>query len=288
MCRLVAYLGGDVLLDDVLVKPVNSLVSQSLKARETDIPTNGDGFGLGWYAPAISEEPALFTAISPAWSNRNLVNLSAKIKSPAFLAHVRAASEGGVTTYNCHPFMYKQWLFMHNGGVGAFMQIKRHLRHLLDDDIYNWIKGETDSEHFFALFLQLAKGHDLTKLDVVADVFEETIRQVLELVQRFDLSDESYFNMVISDGRRMLASRFCSDPKITPESLHYALGNRLISRAVDHSGDLLLQAQGAQNCILIASEQLSDVAHEWHDVPPNHLIMVEHDMQTKLRALKVK
>ena len=69
MCRLAAYLGQtEVLLEDVLVKPVNSLVSQSLKARETDVMTNGDGFGLGWYVPKISSEPALFTSTTPTLS----------------------------------------------------------------------------------------------------------------------------------------------------------------------------------------------------------------------------
>jgi glutamine amidotransferase len=287
MCRLVAYLGHDILLDDVLVKPINSLVNQSLLALETNVFTNGDGFGLGWYAPSISDEPALFTAISPAWSDRNLVNLSAKIRAPAFFAHVRAATEGGVSMYNCHPFMYKQWLFMHNGEIGNFIEIKRHLRRLLDDDIYNWIKGETDSEHFFALFLQLAKGRDLTKLDVVAEVLEDTMRKILDLVRRFKPTAVSHFNMVIGDGRRLVASRFCSDPTITPESMHYTTGSRLISRAVDHSGDALLLHQGEQQCILIASEKLSDVASEWHDVRPHHILLVEHDIQIKQRPLNL-
>ena len=287
MCRFVAYLGQDILLDDVLVKPVNSLVSQSLMARETTILTNGDGFGLGWYAPLISDEPALYTAITPAWSNRNLVNLSAKIKSPAFFAHARAASEGGVTTFNCHPFVYKQWMFMQNGGIAEFVKIKRHLRRLLDDDIYNWIKGETDSEHFFALFLQLAKGRDLTQLEVVVETLENTINQVIDLVKRFDASEACYFNLAITDGRRLLATRFCSDQSIVPESLHYASGSRLISRAVDHPGDPLLQHQGEQLCILIASEKLSDVEIEWHDVLPGQVIMVEHDIRIKVRALNI-
>lgn len=57
MCRLVAYVGDDILLEDVLVKPSDSIVKQSLHAIESTIPTNGDGFGLGWYVPQISPEP---------------------------------------------------------------------------------------------------------------------------------------------------------------------------------------------------------------------------------------
>jgi glutamine amidotransferase len=115
-----------------LVKPVNSIVMQSLHARESTIPTNGDGFGLGWYVPSISVEPALFMSISPAWNDRNLLHLTAKIKSPCFFAHVRAASSGGVANYNCHPFIHEQWMLMHNGRINDFIVIKRHLRHLLE------------------------------------------------------------------------------------------------------------------------------------------------------------
>src|SRR5215216_2121688 len=97
MCRFVAFIGEETLLQDILVKPYNSIVMQSLHARETKIPTNGDGFGLGWYAKKISPHPALFTSIAPAWNDRNLLSLTSKIKSKCFFAHVRAASAGGVT-----------------------------------------------------------------------------------------------------------------------------------------------------------------------------------------------
>jgi len=183
MCRIVAYLGCPSVLADVLVTPKNSIVMQSLHARETNLRVNGDGFGVGWYVPEISTSPALFTSISPAWNDHNLLHLTAKTKSPCFFAHVRSASTGGVTKYNCHPFIYGNWMFMHNGEINDFILIKRHLRHLLDDDIYDWIKGATDSEHLFALFLQLAKNRDLTQLSTVADVLQETLQKNCRIKQ---------------------------------------------------------------------------------------------------------
>ena len=81
MCRLIAYLGQELLLEDVLVKPGNSIIMQSLHSRESEVPTNGDGFGVGWYNPQLGETPGLFTSISPAWNDRNLLHLTAKIKS---------------------------------------------------------------------------------------------------------------------------------------------------------------------------------------------------------------
>ncbi|STX29423.1 glutamine amidotransferase [Legionella beliardensis] len=284
MCRLVAYLGSEILLEEILVKPSNSIVMQSLKARESTVPTNGDGFGLGWYTPSISSEPALFVSIFPAWSDRNLLYLTAKIKSSSFFAHVRAASVGGTNNYNCHPFVYKQWMLMHNGGISDFMSVKRHLRHLLDDDIYNWIQGETDSEHLFALFLQLAKGKDLTQLAVVADTLQETIKQINQLVKQYGTTnDPSLFNICLTDGQRIVASRYSSNKKIKPESMHYSAGSIWLTPKDRYYRP---KRTDVHDCVLITSERLNDFKAEWQSVPPNHFLLVDTERRIHLRKLK--
>lgn len=280
MCRLVAYMGPDILLEDVLVNPINSIVMQSLHARESRMPTNGDGFGLGWYMPAISPEPGLFTSISPAWNDRNLLNLTAKIKSPCFFAHVRAASATGVTNYNCHPFLHEQWMLMHNGDIHDFITIKRHLRHLLDDDIYHWIQGETDSEHLFALFLQLAKGRDLAQLSVVADVLMETLATITQLIKTFATPGSSTYNICLTDGRRLLATRYSTDKRIKPESLHYSVGSEFVLRDGRYR---MLQEGEKRDCILVTSEKLTNIEADWHLVPANSLMMVDTDLQFERR-----
>lgn len=277
MCRFVAYLGAEILLEDILVKPINSIVMQSLHARESTIPTNGDGFGVGWYAPRISDEPALFTSVSPAWNDRNLLNLTAKIQSPCFFAHVRAAGTGGVTNYNCHPFVYGPWMLMHNGDINDFILVKRHLRHLLDDDIYHWIQGETDSEHLFALFLQLAKGKDLSNLSIVAETLQETIYEINQLVKQYTKNNDSYYNICLSDGKRIIASRYCTEKNTVPESLHYFIGNCFY----DH----LLLLEDQHEAVLISSEKLNDINADWQDVPANSLLLIDSDRSIELRAL---
>ena len=128
MCRFIAYIGEPILLDEILFKPKNSLIRQSIHAREASEPLNGDGFGLGWYMVDGHKSPGIFVSTQPAWNDQNLAHISSKIRSGCFFAHVRAASEGGVSKYNCHPFQYKHLLFMHNGGIGGFKKIKRALR----------------------------------------------------------------------------------------------------------------------------------------------------------------
>jgi glutamine amidotransferase len=284
MCRLVAYLGHDVLLEDVLVKPSNSIVMQSLNARESSVRTNGDGFGLGWYAPSIDDTPALFRSIYPAWNDSNLLNLTAKIKSPCFFAHVRAASEGGVTHYNCHPFVHGSWMLMHNGGIYDFIRIKRHLRRLLDDDIYNWIQGETDSEHLFALFIQTAKGRNLQKLSVVAEVVEETFAKIADLIERYAEPGPNYFNLCLTDGRRFFVTRYCSDKTLRPESMHYSVGSRFVAKKGRFH---MMQEEKQHGSLIISSEKLTNFRTEWHDVEENHLLMIDTDLSIQTQALSL-
>lgn len=281
MCRLVAYIGKDILLEDVLVKPINSIIMQSLHARESTIPTNGDGFGLGWYTPDISPEPALFTSIFPAWNDRNLLHLTAKIKSNCFFAHIRAASVGGINPYNCHPFIYGQWMFMHNGDIYNFVAIKRHLRHLLDDEIYQWIQGETDSEHFFALLLQLSRGKDLTQLDTIADIFEEALSIISQLIKQYSETGPSFFNVCLTDGKRLIASRYCSDKDTTPESLHYLPDSSFALPESFHR-----QKQSSKHPgVMISSETLTDFKKEWREVPANHLLLVDEECRVRLQHI---
>ena len=49
MCRWLAYSGSPVLLEELLVKPVHSLIDQSKHSRLGATTLNGDGFGVGWY-----------------------------------------------------------------------------------------------------------------------------------------------------------------------------------------------------------------------------------------------
>jgi len=175
MCRLMAYKGTPIIMDKLLYQPKNSLVNQSIHAREIEEPLNGDGFGVGWYVPELNYEPITFVSVNPAWSNRNLRNLAPKIKTDCMIAHVRAASVGDVSENNCHPFQYKNLLMAHNGGIEDFSKIKRAVREPLSDELYNWIKGQTDSEHIFAFMLnELFKNHKAVSPEAVFDSLEIT------------------------------------------------------------------------------------------------------------------
>ena len=227
MCRFIAYIGKPLILDEVLFKPINSLIKQSSHAREMKEPLNGDGFGLGWYAPEVDSSPALFKSIQPAWNDMNLKYLASKIRSNCFLAHVRSASRDNVSQNNCHPFHHKQYLFMHNGDIGGFDKIKRHIQRELSNECYDLIQGQTDSEHFFALFLENFNKLKISfNVDAVATILNETIKEIEHLKQINNITEVSFINAAITDGNNMVAIRHVSNTNATPLSLYYTSGEQ--------------------------------------------------------------
>lgn len=165
MCRLLAYFGtAEASLLDLFIRPSHSIIKQSYGARErlgdglSGLPSllNADGFGVAWYAPEESGDPTpgCYVSTSPAWNDANLPRLCAKLSSHLVLAHIRAASLGAaVTLPNCHPFISGRYALQHNGHIGCFAGLKRRILATLSDRALASVRGTTDSEHLFALFL---------------------------------------------------------------------------------------------------------------------------------------
>ena len=86
-----------------------------------------------------------------AEEQRNLRDLARHIETPLLFAHIRASSGSPIQQTNCHPFRYGRWLWMHNGVIRDFHEVKRDLVLAIDPDLYPSIEGSTDSEAFFYL-----------------------------------------------------------------------------------------------------------------------------------------
>ncbi|HLR24381.1 MAG TPA: class II glutamine amidotransferase [Fodinibius sp.] len=276
MCRLLAYKGPSVILDDLLYESEHSIIKQSYNAMEMDEPLNGDGFGVGWYARTLSPEPAVFASVRPAWNNQNLQYMAPKIESDCVFAHVRSASVGSVNKLNCHPFHHKNFLMMHNGGIENFEEIRRPLLAMLSDARFRDIKGQTDSEHIFALFLNhLDQLNDTSNLRHYRDALKHTVDDIVELKQQYGLQAASSLNLLITDGSRMIGSRLVTDSNEKPLSLHYATGHRFECQdsMLTIQGD---PEEGAQHkAVLIASERLNEHAQNWQDIPANHYFSID-------------
>lgn len=285
MCRFVIYLGPSIPIADLVTRPAHSLIRQSYKARERQEPLNGDGFGLAWYAPDISRHPATFRDVTPAWNNENLANLARVTQSGTILAHVRAATQGlSVIQTNCHPFTAGRFAFMHNGNVSGFWQRRRHFLNLFSDDAFTAVRGTTDSEHMFGLFLDNmarkvskvdgeAVSQDVeTSLADMAASLSETLSQVAELVAEEEQT--STLNLAVSDGDQVVVSRCVVGDEAHANTLYVHSGKRYVCDDNDESH--FAEPDGDGEAIIIASEPLF-ARESWQAVPMNHLVLVDSD-----------
>ena len=207
MCRLAAYAGPSIPLENIIVRPRHSLLEQSQHATEAKLAVNGDGFGIAWYDQ--SDEPGLYRDVLPAWSDGNLTSLCRMVRSRLFLAHVRASTVGETSRQNCHPFSFGRWSFCHNGQVPHFPAIERDLEQALPDTLYRARLGTTDSEMIFLTLL--ANGLE----DDPQGAMDTTIAQLGSGVQPVKIT------CVFSDGQTLFGFRYASDgPAPTLYSSH--------------------------------------------------------------------
>ncbi len=267
MCRWLAYAGPEIFMDALLIRPQHSLIDQSLHAKMNFVPgegkwtTNGDGFGLGWYG--ARPFPGLYRSIRPAWNDENLRHLAQQIRSNHFFAHVRAASPGTeVQRTNSHPFLYKNWLFQHNGDVGDFSRLRRDLQCAVAPHLFHHIRGTTSSETLF--YLALTYGLENDPLDAL----RRTIDFVETLRDRHGVETPAHLTLAVTNGRTIYALRYASHGQ--PKTLFYSLNLRAI-RELD--GDYEAIPPGAR---ILVSEPLDDLSEDWAPVPESSFVIMEN------------
>jgi glutamine amidotransferase len=249
------YSGSPIVLHSLLYEPAHSLIDQSRRAHLGTQTTNGDGFGIGWYEPGVAE-PALFRGIGPAWSDRNLRELAAHVRSGLFFAHVRASTGTAVQETNCHPFRYQRWLWMHNGSIARFRELKRDLVLAIDPDLFPAIEGSTDSEVMF--YLALTFG---LRDDPVAAV-ERMVGYVEATANDHGIADPMQMTVATSDGERVWGFRYASAGR--PRSLFYSTD---VATLVALHPDLPILRDLSDESRIIVSEPLGELAGAWNEAP---------------------
>jgi predicted glutamine amidotransferase len=272
MCRWLAYSGSPILLKDMLYRGTNSLVDQSLHSRLGAEPTNGDGFGVGWYG--APDTPGVFHSIEPAWNDQNLRELAGHISSPLFFTHIRAAIGSAVQQTNCHPFRHDNWLFMHNGYINEFGKIKRDLVLAVDPSLFPEIKGQADTEVLFYLALTFGLQDDPPA------AVEQAIGLVEAVAESHGVAHPFQGTVATTDGESVWAFRYSSEHK--SRSLFYTTDIPTLRNQHPDREELREFSDDAR---LIVSEPLSDVAGVWNEVPESTCGIIGPD-RAEMRAFR--
>ncbi|MEU6670409.1 class II glutamine amidotransferase [Streptomyces sp. NPDC046727] len=229
-----------------------------------------DGTGLGYFTgdgtPHIDKAPIA------AYQDRAFAQDARQAQSVTFLAHLRFASTGSLDVRNTHPFQQDGRLFAHNGVIEGLDQ--------LDDRLgadRTLVKGDTDSERFFALITQETREHDG---DVTAGI-EHAAAWVARNLPVYAL------NLILVTPDQLWALRYPETHELYV--LERPAGGQHGSRHLDHSGShgrmrIHSANLAAQPAVIVASERMDDNPH-WRLMEPGELVHVGPDLHTDRRVV---
>lgn len=215
MCRLAAYIGPALRLEELLLKPTHSLVKQSWAPREMmEARLNADGYGFGWFDQ--SGKPLRYRQTMPIWTDPNLPELGRGLESDVWVAVVRSATTNiPINLANTMPYADEKFQFMHNGYINNFSRTLRScLRREFKFEFEDLIEGNTDSEHLFILFKQI-----MWEMNT-----DDPAKALIEMVDRLKqwLKDErGLLNIIVAIPGKIWAMRYAINGNCP--SLYYTL-----------------------------------------------------------------
>jgi glutamine amidotransferase len=203
------------------------------------------------------QRPWLETSVVSAQACPRFERLGEEVATTSLLAHIRLASVGGVNDLNNHPFLGEGWAFMHNG---TLLRFDRHRAELEREIAPRWrsrLRGDTDSERCFALFLTYLDGVAEPDLGAATGALARVMRVAAEVCDRAAPPGErSALNFIVSDGRRLIATR----------------RGRSLFRA---------QRPGTR---FVASEHLWQ-GEAWEEIPEDGVLSVDQDLTVRASSV---
>jgi predicted glutamine amidotransferase len=190
---------------------IPSKVHRSLLAAENALGVQSnfhpDGWGVAFYVdgtPHLTRSP--LTALGDSLFHK----LSGVAASQTVLAHVRKATQGPKTVFNCHPFQYGRWVFAHNGDVPTFGEHRDELVRAIAPELARFILGETDSEIVFYLFLtMLSRSAPLGsrfELEQVMNALRGAVEVIRDVCDRGD-GAPALLTLMVTDGELLAATQ---------------------------------------------------------------------------------
>ncbi len=174
MARLVGFISNR----SELGARVLAAQSKHLKVKKVTTGPLGWGVGFMQFGEVLLRRRPL--------DEREEIDLSDSLegmKTDVLIGHVREPTVGNLRTENTHPFRYRQWLFAQTGTLEGFDQVRDRLLDAQPAFLRPNVRGDTDSELFFYLFLSYLhdEGH-LNGQHVPLATIHEALRSALRLV----------------------------------------------------------------------------------------------------------
>jgi len=288
MCRMLGYLGTPVLLDHLLYAPDSSLLKQTVDAQMLGM-LNLAGFGLAawnddWPDPAM---PICYRNSQVAIFDRNLQALARKVSAGSLIAHLRGVpyrSETQVGQECLHPFRFDgvPVAIAHNGDLADFDRMRFDLIDHIRPQFARQIHASTDSAWLHALIISaLDDPAGPQTPDSLLRAISTALNVVRRARERNGIHRSSSVNLIVGDGRNLVASRFTFDfgrfdaapfqGGVDYLSQWYTMGHAYGLH--DAEWKMIGGARDADS-VLVASEPLTRDISTWVELPEYSALLV--------------
>jgi glutamine amidotransferase len=229
---------------------------------------HSQGWGIAWfdgYKWDLYKEPQSLHESNEA--KRRIKNIHGII----IISYVGRATRGVRKRENTHPWLYKGYVFAHNGDAD-----KEKLLNLLSEN-HKDLEGETDSEVFFHLIVQETEN---------SGEFIEGVRRAIARINSNNIYYTS-LNFVASDGRKLYVLRYADEDLLYRYTLYYLKRPReglKIDKISEKTAQLIrMKLTTGEKAIIVASEKLTE--EEWDEIPNKHMLIVNKDLSTELMEI---
>ena len=236
--------------------------ANALRVQSREHP---DGWGLGWYEDGA---PRVVRSLTPAHGDGEFETASSFLRAETVVAHVRKASIGRISEENTHPFQRGAWLFAHNGTIPGWEEVQPRLEELIAPALRGELRGQTDSERCFLLFLsRLSRRCDPARADVrsAAAALSETVAAVRRVAAPGEPASTTF---LATDGRLLLSCR---------------VGRPLFVSSPEPD------AEGRCDYVAVASEDPGEPPpggrRAWRALPEESLVSVDEELRLEVGRL---
>ncbi len=217
----------------------------------------------------------------------DMAKLCADVRADVVLGHVRSATVGTLRTENTHPFRYRQWLFSQTGTVSQFDAIRERLMASVPEFLRGGIRGETDAEIVFHVFLSFL--HDAGRLNdqaVEPGVAQEALRSSLAVVDGMQAEvggQPGATNLALTNGEYMVAAHRAQ------KMAYRVFAGRTDAEAIIGDDTTLRRKTpelAQMHFVLVASDFDEDPpAQRWKSVGDHKLVTLFRGQEPRVEAL---
>lgn len=210
---------------------------------------NTDGFGIAWKQTEdhdwnIYKQPKVYTEYEGLDDIINSIQ-----GDDIVIAHIRKKTYGNASLENTHPFYYDKQVFVQNGKIDSFYKHVSTLDQYMHKSLFSKIRGQTDTEYLFFLFISCKKYLQLKSRELVRNISKNSTRKKRGNKMEFSETQIELYEKIINN-----TSLF----EIKTKEYYYNINAFYILVGIfrEHSIELLANIIYANNTVVLMSRYI--------------------------------